>query len=321
VKSRVIAQLALLGVIAPCPLPAQAQPPAEAHPGSQPSAPTPATPAPVPPTANASTPAPAHASPPPPPPAYPYPPPYGYAPGYVYPPGYPPPAPYGYPGYPPGYTNYPAPPQQPPATPPPDLPPSGKWRVGGALLLIPRADLTYDLKYRDEPLDYYDRGVSTTVGVAAFAEYDVFSHLFVGFSLQYLPSIKWKSLSVAAGATAPPFGGSAREYDVLPQIGGYWNATPRLRLLVYVAPGYSLLDASSLETAIPIKHETVHGFVLQTGGGLLYAIGQQGFFAIRGLYQRSSHKGQVSSPTTGQTAEPNYFFSFFALQGSGGFWF
>lgn len=315
-KPQAPARLASLGAVMLLALPARAQPPAQAQASGQPQATAPAAPVPVPSSATANTPAPATATPQP---VYPYPPPY--PPGYAYPPGYPQAPPPGYPGYPPGYAAYPAPPPAPETEAPL---PSGKWRLGGSLFLIPHASLVYDLKYRGEPLDYYDRGVSTTAGVALFTEVDVLPHLFLGLALQCLPSIKWVPLPLPPGVSReemPSIGGVAREYDLLPQFGGYVNATPRLRLLAYLAPGYSLLDTSSLDTTIPIKHGTTHGFVLQAGGGMLYAVGQHGFFAIRGLYQRSSSKEQVPSPNTGQSAEPTFFFSFFALQGSGGFWF
>jgi hypothetical protein len=194
--------------------------------------------------------------------------------------------------------------------------------VGGSVL-IGKGNLVYNLKYRGEPLDYNDRGVDTSIGLAGVVEYDVISHLFVGFALQFLPKLRWDPVTTVTsqGDRVTMYGGTAREYDFLPQVGGYWNATPRLRLLAVVAGGYSLLETSSLETLLPVEHGLTHGFVLQAGGGILYAIGTWGFFTARGLYQRSSHKQQVKSPTTGQTAEPTFFLSFFALQGAFGAWF
>jgi hypothetical protein len=262
-----------------------------------------------------------------PPAGYPYPAPYGYPPGYPYPPNYAyPPAPYpaypqyppGYPAYPPGYPYPPAPAPEPPPPPPAPLP-SGKWRIGGSLFLVPQGYLTYDLKYRGETQLLHKGGTTTTAGIAAFAELDLVRHLFLGLSLQFLPSIKWTPPSGAAAAS-DVFGGSGQELDFLPQAGVHLSASPRLRLLAYVAPGYSLLFAAGMADAFA-ESGVVHGFVVQTGGGVLYAIGEHGFFSIRASYQWTFQNNQVQSNTTGESADARFRFHFVGAHGAAGVWF
>ena len=279
-----------------------------------------------PPAGQPTAPAPASASPPA---GYPYPAPYGYPPGYGFPPGYTyPSAPYpayppqGYPQYPPAYPAYPPPYPTPAPEPPPEPPaplPSGRWRMGASLFLVPQGYLSYDLKYRGESQLTYAGGTTATAGVTTFAELDPIRHLYLGLALQFLPSIKWEPRSgSAAGSNA--FSGTGQELDLLPQIGASLSASPRLRLLAYVAPGYSLLIASGMADAFA-NSGTAHGFVVQTGGGVLYALGAHGFFSIRGSYQWTFQNNQVQSNTTGASADAHFRFHFIALHGAGGYWF
>jgi hypothetical protein len=284
---------------------AQAQPAADAQ----------AAPATAPPAAPASAASPA-AYP------YPYPPPYGYPPGYGYPYGYPPPA---YPPYSQGAPTYPAayavnPPAYPaPAAPPPAPLPSGKWRLGASLLLVPQGYLSYDLKYRGESQLTYARGTTSSAAVAVFTEFDLIRHLYLGMTLQFMPSVKWEPPPASSPQTSA-FSGSGQELDLLPQIGASLSATPRLRVMAFVAPGYSLLFASGMADAFA-NTGTAHGFALQTGGGILYALGEHGFFAIRGSYQWTFPNSQVHSNTTGESADAHFRFHFIALHGAAGYWF
>ena len=316
--------LAALATMLASPTAAQTEPaPGEAE--ATVSAPTPSPPAPA---ANPQTPAPAAPPPATPPTPYAFPPGYAYPPGHPYPQGYPayPPGahPQGYPAYPPAYPQgYPPGTYQPPPAPepPPSPPPSGKLRLGASIILAPQGNLKYELEYRGEALDSHAGGTSATGGVSAFVEYDVIRHLFVGAALQIMPSLKWQSPSKTS-SNSVSYGGSVHAFDLLPQVGISLSPTPRLRVLAYAAPGYSLLDSSSLHGfVLPVALGTMHGFVLQAGGGVQYAFGQHGFFAIRGFYQRASYQTQIKSSTTGQSAEAQLRATFFGVHGCGGYWF
>jgi hypothetical protein len=294
---------------------------------------TPAPGAPATPPA-AAPPAPGDPSPAGYPPPYAYPPAYGYPPPYGYPPSspnapasqpaypaYPPYPPYGYPPAPAYPPDYPPPPAD-VVTPPPDHGPlpAGRWRAGATLLISPQGYLAYDLRYRGESLVAYRRGTAPSAGVAAFAEYDLVRHLFVGLALQFLPAIKWEPPPGTDTTTTASFGGTARQLDLLSQVGVCMFPSARLRLLAYVAPGYSLLFASNLVDAYA-DPGTARGFLLQVGGGFLYAVGPHAFFAIRTSYQWASPNNQVQSSTTGESADVRLRFRFIALQGMGGYWF
>ena len=268
-----------------------------------------------------------------PPTGYPYPPPYAYPPGTGTPPGspYPPPSAYppGY-AYPPAYAGYPPPPgplpgaELPPPPEPPSPLPTGKWRTGASLFLVPQGYLSYELKYRGESLLAYGRGTTATAGVAAFAEVDPiphrWCHLYLAFSLQFLPSIKWEPPPGSASTSGSAFGGAGRELDFLPQIGVAFSPSPRVRLLGYVAPGYSLLFASNL-VGVLADPGTARGFVVQAGTGMVYAVGEHGFFAVRASYQWTYQNHQVQSNTTGESADVHFRFHFIAVHGAGGYWF
>lgn len=251
----------------------------------------------------------------PPPPGYAHPP-YGYPAPYPYPYPYPPVHAYpGYPAYPPypAYSAYP-----PPAPPAPPAPlPTGKWRIGGSLMAIGEGRLSYDLRMRGESLLTHERGVKTTAGLALFVERDLLRYLYVGFAFQIVPSIKWKPAPTTEG---DPFTGSASQLDFLPQLGGIYSPTPRLRILGYAAPGFSLLDASDLAD-IFASSGTPYGFALQVGGGILYALGAHAFLSVRGAHQWTFLRNEVKSHTTNEHADVYFRFRFFSLQGSAGYWF
>jgi hypothetical protein len=298
----------------PAPPPSAASPPPAAQ--GAPVAPPPAAPGAPP-----NVPAPGSPAYPP----YAYPPPYGYPPGYAYPPP-------GYPAYPPGYPPYPAayppypayappPSPEPPPEPPTPLP-AGKWRLGATLLLIPKNQdfsyLSYDLRVRDESLLTHEGGIKSTAGVSVFAEVDLIRYVHLALAVQFLPWVEW--VSAATATRADPFVGTAQEVDFFPQLGVTFPATRRLRILGYVAPGYSLFAASDMAD-IFANSGTPHGFALQLGGGILYAIGQSAFFTVRASEQWAFYGNQVRSNTTGETADVSFRLRFLALHNSVGFWF
>lgn len=249
--------------------------------------------------------------------------PFGYPPGY----GYPPPAyPQGYPAYP--YAYPPAQPQSPPDAGPPAPPtpeppaplPTGRWRLGGSLVLFPQGYLSFDHRLGGESIDNYARSTISSPGIAGFAEVDLVRYLYLGLAAQFLPWVEWTQPegSSARGST---WGGSAREFDLLPHIGLAFATSPRLRIFGYLGAGYSLLDASAVTGPQYIELETMHGFVVQTGGGARFAVGEHGFFAVRGSYQRGYHGQEERSPTTGLSSEARLRSSFIGLHGSAGYWF
>jgi hypothetical protein len=256
------------------------------------------------------------------PPGYGYPPGNVAQPGYGYPPGYVPPP--GYNGYPPGYA-YPAPypgyppypqPLQPP--PPPEPIPTGRWRLGLMGTFLAQGTLSYKLKYRGDPLLAYTGGAGSSLGFAPFVEYQATRYVFLGFSLQYLATVKWKPSATAS--TNELFGGSGKEVDFLPQIGVTIPASRRLHFLAFGAVGYSLVFASDL-VKVYADPGTAHGLVAQAGAGLLYAVGQKGFLELRGSYQWGFQNNQVKSATTDQNADIEVHSRYFGLHGGGGVWF
>ncbi len=309
-------------------------------PGATPAPPTPtASPSAVPapwlqqqPPAQTPPPAPGAAQPPYPyPPAYPYPPGYPYSPAY----GYPPPAPYppGYPTYPRGYSPYASPyPGYPPAyagagyrpavsaEPPPSPLPSGRLRIGAALVVMPQGTLSYSLNYKGEPLLAYSGSTAGTAGIVPFVQVDLHRYLYLAFAVQFLPSVKWSLAGPASSSNNNLFGGTGREVDFLPQLGVTVSAARRLRLLVFAAPGYSLLFASNL-VKVYADPGTAHGFLVQTGFGMIWALGQHGFLDFRGTYQWGFQNNQVQSATTGESADVEVHSRFFGLRAGGGYWF
>jgi hypothetical protein len=252
------------------------------------------------------------------PPGYAYPPGYGYPPGYAYPPGYP-----VYPQNPPDYSAYPQ--YAPPPPPVPEAPsplPATKWRLGAFLMLIPQSDFSYFsyvLKYRGEALEAHTGKTMTTAGVSAFVEYDPIKYAFLAFALQILPSFKWEPRPISS-STTDAYTGSAREFDFLPQLGATIPVSRRVRLLAFVAPGYSVLSASNLR--LMYAHpENVYGFVVQTGAGVLFSVGAHVFFEFRAVGQWGFQSGDTQSPTTGESAETRFRSRLVSVQGGGGYWF
>jgi hypothetical protein len=278
-------------------------------------------------------------------PAYPYPPGYPYSPGYPYPPayGYPTPypntpgyppypqqgySPYGspYPGYPPAYGQPPAAGYPPTvvAEPPPAPISSGRWRLGAALIFVPQGTMSYNIKYRGEVLPpAYSGSTSATVGFAAQLQVDLFRYLLVGFAVQYLPSLSWNNPSPQSSTGSNPYGGSAHEIDLLPQLGATIPVARRTRFLAFAAPGYSFLSASGLAiTKIYVAPEgAMHGFLFQTGVGMIWSFGEHAFLDFRGAYQWGFQNNKVQSTTTGETADVEVHSRFFGLQAGGGYWF
>ena len=228
-------------------------------------------------------------------PAYPYPPGYTYSPGYPYPPayGYPPPSPYA-PGYPPnpqGYSPYASPyPAYPPAyaqptaagylrpvyaEPPPAPVPGGKWRLGATVMFVPQGTLAYNLIYRGEAQVAYSGTTAATAGIAAQLQIDLFRYLFAGFTLQYLPSISWNNPLPQPSTNTNPFGGSAHETDLLPQLGANIPVARRIRFQVFAAPGYSFLSVSGLtiSKALIDQGGSPRGFLFQTGVAMNWSFG------------------------------------------------
>lgn len=272
-------------------------------------------------------------------PAYPYPLGSPYAPGYAYPPAYgaSAPYPYGYPAYPPGYSPYASPyPAYPPANarptaadhppalvaePPLAPAPSGRWRLGAALMFAPQGTLSYDLIVKGEPqVPPYSSSTAATAGVVPYLQLDLFRHLYLGLAVQVLPSVKGNGNAASSGSNSNIFGGSGREVDFLPQVGLTVPTSRRLRLLAFAAPGYSLLFASNL-VKIYANPGTAHGFIFQTGFGLLWSLGEHAFLDLRGAYQWGFQHNNVQSPTTGESADIEVQSRFFGLQAGGGYWF
>jgi hypothetical protein len=302
-------------------------------------------------TATADTPAaPPSAYPPPAPagavPAYGYPPPGypppGYAPPYGYPPGSPPPgyAP-GYPppgyappyAYPPGYpppTSQPAPTGSPQGRPPaqsfvtepsPTIVPTGRSRLGASLVLFPRGTIHYSLDYRGGPILANDGDAASTPGLAIFYELQPMRYLFLAASVQMMSSVKWRHAPTSSlGGSSDVFSGTGREFDFLPQVALTLPASETVRLLVFGAPGYSVVQATNMVKAY-VDPGTAKGFVMQTGAGAIVSIGQHGFLEFRFSQQWGFQKNRVQSPTTGEWAEVALHTSYTGLHVGGGYWF
>jgi hypothetical protein len=276
-------------------------------------------------------------------PANPYPTGYPYSPGYAYPPAYgsPAPYPYGYPPAPQGYSPYASPyPAYPPAYPPaygqppaagyppaayaepPPAPvPSGRWRLGASLMLVPKGTLSYSLNYKGEPLLAYSGDTATTAGVVPYLQLDLFRYVYLAFAVQILPSLKWSGTSATSSSSGNNiFGGSGKEVDFLPQVGLSIPASRRIRILAFAAPGYSLLFASNL-VKVYADPGTAHGLVFQTGFGMVLSLGEHAFLDFRGTQQWGFQNNKVQSATTGVSADVEVHSRFFGLQAGAGYWF
>ena len=259
------------------------------------------------------------------PPAALSPPGYPYSPGYAYPVPYPYAMPY--PGYPSAY------PQTPPAmdptpaitTTPPAPVPGGRLRLGAALMFSPQGTLSYSLNnYRGESLQAFSGSTAATVGIVPFLQLDVLRNLYVAFAVQLLPTVRWNlatsSSSSSASSNNNLFGGSGSEIDFLPQVGITMPASRRIRLLAFAAPGYSLIFASNL-VKVYADPGTAHGFVFQTGVGMIWSFGEHAFLDFRGTFQWGFQNNTVQSTTTGQSADVEVHSRLFGMQVGGGYWF
>jgi hypothetical protein len=293
---------------APAPAPIQALPPGQ-----------PASPYPP----GYGYPPPGYGYPPPgygyPPPGYAYPPPgYAYPPGYGYPPGYAP--------YPPGYPAYPrqygAPVVAAAAT-PPFQPPTGKIRLSAEIGIFAGGRLKYDLSYRGGSIFAHSGSAAATPGFSILADFQPLRYVFAGLSVQYLTTVKWSQTNYSASSTsssADLYGGSGYEVDFLPRLGISYPMTSRIRVLASGAPGYSLINASSMVKAYA-DPGTVGGFVVQADGGMIVSFSTHGFVQARISYQWGYQKGTVQSRTTSETATAYLHSSYLGLHAGAGYWF
>lgn len=260
----------------------------------------------------------------PPPPGYAYPPagyaypPPGYAyppPGYAYPPGYGP--------YPPAYPGYyQTPPVAKPT--PPFRRPTGDFRLGVNVGAFLSGKLSYSLSFRGEALVSHSASAAATPGLAIFAEYQPIRFVFVGFTIQYLATVKWAHSapvdSTSSSPTASPYGGTGHEIDFLPRLGISYPVAPRVRLVASGAPGYSMIDASNM-IKVYADPGTVRGFTIQGDAGAQISFSEHGFVQGRLSYQSSFLESSATSETTGQTAAIDLHASYWGVNGGIGYWF
>jgi hypothetical protein len=187
-------------------------------------------------------------------------------------------------------------------------------------MAAPQGTLSYSLNYKGEPLLAYSGSTAATAAVVPYLQLDLVRYLYLGFAVQILPSVKWSSPAKSSGSNNNIFGGSGREVDFLPQVGLTVPTSRRLRLLAFAAPGYSLLFASNL-VKVYADPGTAHGFLFQTGFGLLWSLGTHAFLEFRGTYQWGFQNNKVQSLTTGESADVEVHSRFFGLQAGGGYWF
>jgi hypothetical protein len=192
--------------------------------------------------------------------------------------------------------------------------------LGAALVLVPQGTLSYSLNFRGEPILAYSGGAATTAGIVPYVQLDLNQYLFVGFAVQYLPSVKWDLGTSSSSSNNNLFGGTGHEVDFLPQVGASVPASRRIRLLAFAAPGYSLLFASGL-VKVYADPGTAHGFIFQTGVGMVLSIAEHAFLDFRGAYQWGFQNNKVQSATTGESADVQVHSRFFGLQAGGGYWF
>jgi hypothetical protein len=188
-------------------------------------------------------------------------------------------------------------------------------------MLAPKGTLSYTLSYKGEPILAYSGSTAITGGFVPYVQLDLFRHLYLAFAMQFLPSVKWSSTSSGSSSNNNNlFGGSGREVDLLPQVGVTVPASRQIRLLVFAAPGYSLLSASGL-VKVYADPGTAHGFLFQAGVGMVMSLGEHAFLDFRGAGQWGFQNSKVQSATTGESAEVKVHSSFVILQAGGGYWF
>ncbi len=186
---------------------------------------------------------------------------------------------------------------------------------------MPQGTLSYNLKIRAEPFLAYSGSSAATAGVVMpYLQFDLMRYLYVGFAMQYLPSVKWDNAVSGSTSNNNLFGGTGHELDFLPQLGVTVPAARRIRLLAFAAPGYSLLFASGL-VKVYADPGVAHGFLFQTGFGMICSVGESAFLDFRGAYQWGFQNNKVQSATTGESADVEVHSGLFGLQAGGGYWF
>ena len=258
-----------------------------------------------------------------PPPGYAYPPGYGYPPpGYAYPPAYPQ-YPQTSPQYPQGYPAMAPSPYQTPtlrADEPPWQGPVGWFRLGASLGILPVAgSMKYKLVYRGGPLEAYTESPAPSAAVSVFAEFQPIRFLFLGVSVQYIATVKWSHSQIFSSGTEM-YGGSGYELDFLPRLGLAIPLTPRVRVLVSGAPGYSRVDASDIKGGFA-KLGTLTGFVVQGDIGAIVSFTQHGFAQGGVTSQWGFQDNTVTSTTTGQNATAELRSTYVGFHAGIGYWF
>jgi hypothetical protein len=184
-------------------------------------------------------------------------------------------------------------------------------------MLAPQGTLSYSLNYKGEPILAYSGSTAVTGGVVPYLQLDLFRHLYLALAMQFLPSVKWGDTTSSNNNL---FGGSGRELDYLLQVGLTVPVARRIRLLAFAAPGYSFLFASNL-VKVYADPGTAHGFLFQTGFGMIVSLGEHAFLDFRGAGQWGFQNNKVQSATTGESADVEVHSRFFLLQAGGGYWF
>jgi hypothetical protein len=187
-------------------------------------------------------------------------------------------------------------------------------------VLVPQGTLSYSLNVKGEPQVAYSGSTATTVGIVPYVQLDLIRHLYLAFAVQVLPSVKWSSTSSSSSSNNDLFAGSGREVDFLPQLGVTVPASRRIRMLAFAAPGYSLLSASGL-VKVYANPGTAHGFLFQTGVGMVVSLGEHAFLDFRGTYQWGFQNSKVQSANSGEPADIEVHSRLFGLQAGGGYWF
>jgi hypothetical protein len=131
--------------------------------------------------------------------------------------------------------------------------------------------------------------------------------------------VKWSGAS-GVSSNNNLFGGSGRELDLLPQLGATIPVARRIRFLAFAAPGYSFLFASNL-VKVYANPGTAHGFLVQTGFGMIWSLGEHAFLDFRTAYQWGFQNNKVQSATNGEMADVQVHSSFGIVQAGGGYWF
>jgi len=187
-------------------------------------------------------------------------------------------------------------------------------------MFAPQGTLSYSLNYKGEPILAYSGSTAATAGIVPYLQLDLVRYLYLAFAMQFLPSVKWGDTTARSSSNNNLFSGTGREVDFLPQVGLTIPAARRLRMLAFAAPGYSLLFASNL-VKVYADPGTAHGFLFQTGFGMIWSLGEHAFLDFRGAYQWGFQNNKVQSSTTAESADVEVHSRLFGLQAGGGYWF